>query len=375
MGVAILDSVIFTPEPDLAERMLKLEGSPPENPGKVMRLADVVATDGMSRVQALAEGLLSPLVSRLARVARSDSFELVIQCEHAESSASVLAAWEKLELPEKPRIRSISNDRAPGFADIWFEDEQQVPYAYASYTVDKTPKYRLLLAWHLNDHGPDATAVTSEAAVALLFGSAALLQEKPGIKPQAWLLRQIIADADQTDHSLTLLLRAAQVPPERIRHFWHSRLKGLAQHATLGAVRDTELKVEEHALDRAIGPQAPVARWVLQALAAKMAHFGQGPQLIASPQKNGISLNVVAKAPAPVDVPWKSEYRRNTFPAGEISVCALTWLLVILLAPNKTWSLFETVFTCIVIVVVLLVIAWRLFAIRLFTDAVWREYG
>ncbi|HKT64161.1 MAG TPA: hypothetical protein VJR91_11355 [Burkholderia sp.] len=375
MGVAVLDTVIFTPEPDLAERMLKLEGSPPENPGKVMPLADVVASDSTSRVQALAEKLLTPLVGRLARVAKNDTFEIVIQCEHAESSAAVLAAWEKLELPGKPRIRPISNDHAPGFADIWFEDERRVPYPYASYTVDKTPEYRLLLAWHLNEHEPDAMAVTSEAAVALLFGSASLLQEKPGIKPQAWLLRQIVADADQTDRSLALLLRAAQVPCERIRHFWHSRLKGIAQHATLGAVRDTDLKVEEHALDRAIGPQAPVARWVLQALAAKMAHFGQGPQLIALPHKNGVSLNVVAKAPAPVDVPWKSEYQRNPFPAGEISVCALTWQLVLLLSPNKTWSLFETVFTCVMIVVVLLVVALRLFAMRLLTDAVWREYG
>jgi hypothetical protein len=39
--MAVLDSVILTPEPDLAERMLKLEGSPPENPGKVKNMRSI----------------------------------------------------------------------------------------------------------------------------------------------------------------------------------------------------------------------------------------------------------------------------------------------------------------------------------------------
>ncbi|WP_236001789.1 hypothetical protein [Paraburkholderia elongata] len=117
-------------------------------------------------------------------------------------------------------------------------------------------------------------------------------------------MRQIVADADQVDKSLALLLRAEQVARERIRHFWHSRLNGLSQHATLGAVRETDLKVEEHAVDPAIGPQAPVARWILPALAAKMAHFGQGAQLVALPHEKGVALNLVVKEPTPVDVPW-----------------------------------------------------------------------
>ncbi|HEY2021730.1 hypothetical protein [Paraburkholderia sp.] len=43
--MALLDSVILTPEPDLAERMLALEGTPPENPGKVMALGSIDAAE------------------------------------------------------------------------------------------------------------------------------------------------------------------------------------------------------------------------------------------------------------------------------------------------------------------------------------------
>ncbi|MCW3589234.1 hypothetical protein K6Y78_40260, partial [Burkholderia cenocepacia] len=111
---------------------------------------------------------------------------------------------------------------------------------------------------------------------------------------------------DEVEKALARLLAAEQVPRERIRHFWYSRLKGLALHATLGAVKDTELKVEQHALDSATGPQAPVARWLLQALAAKMAHFGQGAQLVALPRPDGVVLNIVVKDKPAVDVPWKS---------------------------------------------------------------------
>lgn len=375
-GVAVLDSVVLTQVPDLAERMLKLEGDPPDNPGKVMRLDSVDEVEDALRERAMLERLLTPLTVRLARAARGDSFDIVIQCERAESSLQVQAAWEQLQLPGRPRIRWLGNDQDPGFADIWFEDDRHVPYAYGSSAPDRTPKYRLVLAWHLNEAGPDSQPHTSEAAVALLLGSPALMQEKPELKRQAWLLRQIVSDADEVDKALALLLGAEQVPRERIHHFWYSRLKGLAQHATLGAVRDNELKVEEHALDPAMGPQAPVARWVLQALAAKMAHFGQGAQLVALPRANGVALNIVVKDAPAANVPWKAEYEYNIFAWADLLVCMSLWAFVIMVSPDKTWGTFETVFTVAIVVAVLLIFAWRIYlGPRIYTDYVWLKYG
>jgi len=348
-GVAVLDSVMLTPEPDLAERMLKLEGTPPENPGRVMALENIVGTDDQTRLHTLLEALLTPLAGRLAQAAKAGSFEIVMQCEDEELSSEVRAAWGKVGLPGQPVVRCLDNSRDVDFAEDWFKDDRRPAW----YGDDPTPKYQLMLAWHLNDANPDIVPTASEAAVALLLASSALMREQPKLKYQAWLLRQIAGDADQVDKSLARLLKAEQVPNELIHHFWHSRLKGLAQHATLGAVRESGLKVEEHAIDLAIGPQAHVARWVLQALAAKMVQFGQGAQLVASPREQGVALNVVAKEPAGVTVPWKQEYDYNPFFGPEQGAFASLWAIAMLVTP-KGWSTGDTAITCAVAVAMVL---------------------
>ncbi|WP_175751822.1 hypothetical protein [Burkholderia anthina] len=373
-GLAVLDTVILVPEPDLAERLLKLEGSPPENPGRVMRLDSIEAANGASRERVMIEKLLAPLAARLTQAMRSDSFEIVMQCERSESCVDVRAVWAQLQLPGKPRVRWCSNDHAPGFADTWFEGDADVLHA-SSLFPDRAPKFRLVLAWHLNDKEPEVQPDASEAAVALLLGSPELMREKPKLKRQAWLLRQIVADADEVDKALALLLAAEQVPRERIRHFWYSRLHGLARHVTQGAVKDSGLNVAQHALDSAIGPQAPVARWVLQALAAKMAHFGQGAQLVALPRSNGAALNVVVKDTPAADVPWKAEYEYALFPWPELSGCMSLWTFLILMSPNETWSPVEIAFTVGIVIVFVLSFAWRIFwGPRLYTNDVLREY-
>ncbi|WP_051482113.1 hypothetical protein [Paraburkholderia nodosa] len=363
-GVAVLDSVVLAPEPDLAVRMLGLEGKPPENPGKVKALDVGAGEEGTPRLHSVLTQLLTPLLPCLATAMRSDSFEIVMQCDQPELSLDVQQVWKQMELAGVPRVRSLGNNMDVGFADHWFKDYMQSPYAYASYTVDRTPKYRLLLAWHLNEAGQDGEGqdiepAFSEAAVALLLGSPALMREKKDLRQQAWLLRQMTSDADQVDRSLSLLLDAGQVPRERIHHFWHSRLKGIAQHGTMGAVRESGQKLEEHALEQAVGPQAPVARWLLQALAAKMAHFGQGPQLIALPHEQGVALNLAAKEPAPVDVPWKHEYSYRPVFGPALGAIISLWTFAMLVSQNKLWGTFETVVTCGAVFLVIAVFVVR----------------
>jgi len=342
-GLAVLDSVILTPEPDLAERMLKLEGEPPDNPGRVMSLTSIEGRDAVQRERALVETMLAPLAPQLALVAKDQSFEVVIQCDRAEASLDFQAVWEDAGLPGTPHVRWIGNDQDPGFADDWFKDDGRP--TYYRYGIAMRPQHRLLLAWHLNDGNAGDKPGVSEAAVALLFGLPALMETRPQPKVQAWLLRQIVAGADEAGKALTLLLDSEQVQRTRIRHFWFSRLKGLAQHATLGAVRESGLKVEEHALETAIGPQAPVARWVLPALAARMAHFGQGAQLIALPHERGVVLNVVAKEPDRVGVPWKKGYEYGPMVCPGFIFCGASLIAGLLLEP-ASWTPRHTFFTC-----------------------------
>jgi len=377
MGMAVLDSVVLTPEPDLAERMLKLEGSPPDNPGKVMRLDSIEAGPEKSRRCVMLEKLLTPLIPRLAGAMRSESFDIVLQCDDEEPANDIKTVWQLLELPGVPCIRQVGNDTNPGFAAVWFEDETYEPYAYYSSRVYPAPKYRLVLAWHLNDDAAEAPPVASEAAAALLLGTWKLMSEKPDTKRQAWLLRQIESEADRVDTSLELLLRVKQVEPERIHHLWYSRLKGLAQHSTLGAIRDANIKVEEHALDPAIGPQAPVARWLLMALAARMAHFGQGAQLIALPDPKGVVLNLVVREPDTVTLPWPGWYDQmySIIPLAYLTACVSMSFLGFIMSPNKEWGTFETVISCVSVFLVAAGVAVHILMRRVHRDNVWFEYG
>ncbi|KVC58218.1 hypothetical protein [Burkholderia ubonensis] len=327
-GVAVLDSVVLAPEPELGERLLGLDGTPPQNPGKVMAI-DVDETGAESRLHAVLEKLLVPLTSKLARAMKSNSFQLMMQGDRDESSDAVHAVWKKLALPGAPQIIRMQAGTEPKFAEQWF-------------AADRDPSYRLVLAWHLNDN-PDAPKECSEFAVALLLASHQHwwnLRDK--LKPQAWLLRGIETEADQAEEALTLLLKAEQVEPKRIRNFWHSRLKGIAQHATLGAVKESGLEVSTHALDPAIGPQAPASRWLVYALAAKMAHFGQGAQLVALPGEKGVTLNLAARELRGVNAPWKDSYAYSLIPVAEIALVTLGITGVLLLDVHDGWKDFDT---------------------------------
>lgn len=327
-GVAVLDSVVLAPEPDLAERMLALDGTPPENPGRVMALEEL--DGGESRLHVLLEKLLGPLAPKLAGARRSESFQLMMQGGDNNSSDVVNEAWKKLELPGYPHIIRMQPDTRPKFAEKWFP-------------ADADPQYRLVLAWHLNDGGPDASQEFSEFGVALLLGSHQLMWDKcDKLRGQAWLLRGIETEPDLVEDALTQLLKAEQVESKRIRSFWHSRLKGLARHATVGAVRDSDLKVSTHALETAIGPQAPASRWLVYALAARMVHYGQGAQLVALPDGKGVTLNLATKEPCGVGLPWKNSYGYTLLPVAEALFVSLLALGLFLLDPTQGWNGLDT---------------------------------
>jgi hypothetical protein len=359
-GVAVLDSVVLAPEPDLGERMLGLEGTPPQNPGKVMAL-DVDETGAESRLHAVLEKLLVPLAPKLAGAIRSNSFQLMMQGDRDESSDIIHAVWKKLELPGAPRIVRMRPGTEPKFAEKWFP-------------ADSDPSYRLVLAWHLNDN-PDLPKDCSEFAVALLLASDQFMYDQRGkLKSQAWLMREIETEADQVEEALSLLLRAEQAETKRIRNFWHSRLKGLAQHATFGAVKESGLEVSTHALDTSIGPQAPVSRWLLYALAARMAHFGQGAQLVALPVENGVTLSLAVRELRPVNAPWKDGYDYSLVPFAELLFLSLMMFGMSLLDDRPGW---QTTDTGIVIALPFLGVvfgALRYFREQGIAEDFWRAY-
>lgn len=328
-GVGVLESVILAPVPDLAERMLGLEGTPPQNPGKVMALDSPDAEEAETRLHGVLQRLLTPLIPKLVQAEKSCSFLLLMHGDRDESSETIFSVWKKLELPGHPRIVRMSDDTEPKFAEKWF-------------AADDDPSYRLVLAWHLNDN-LEAPHDCSEFAVALLLGSHQFLyNQRDRLRPQAWLLRGIEAEADQVENALSSLLGAEQVDRKRVHQFWHSGLKGLAQHATVGAVRESGLEAATHVLETAVGPQAPASRWLVYALAARMAHFGQGGQLVALPGQKGVTLNFAAKELQATKLPWKASYDYSIVPLAEWIFVTAVLGGVFLLDDSKEWSGFAT---------------------------------
>jgi hypothetical protein len=285
--VAILGRVTLAPEKELAERMLGLEGSAPMNAGKILPLA-IEKSNSASRVQQVLEQLVTPFAPYMQGIVGRHTFSIVVQSEREEDLNDLRALLRKLAPRDFDfvKITRVPQALDMGLIEGWLSD-------------DGVPDFRLVLAYQLHAAGQEPTC--SEAAVALLFASDTVIAGSRGkLKPEAWVFRPIPTTMDTAFDRLKTLLAAQQSPIERIKHLWLSHIPGQGKHATLTAVKDTELKLAVHDLDTAIGVPGPVNALLTQALAAQMVQHGQGTQLVATPYKGGIMLNLIGTSVAPV---------------------------------------------------------------------------
>lgn len=285
--VAILGRVTLAPEKDLAERMLGLEGSAPANAGKILPLLTEKGSSA-SRVQQVLEQLVTPFTPYLSGFVGRHTFSIVVQSEREEDLNDLRALLRRLS----PRdFASVKIARVPNALDMGLVEEWLSSNGMSGVC--------LVLAYQLHATGQEPTC--SEAAVALLFASSTVINDSNGrLKPEAWVFRPIPAAMDTIFDRLKTLLAARQTPNERIKHLWLSNIPGQGKHATETAVKDTELNLEVHDLDTAIGVPGPVNALLVQALAAQMVQHGQGTQLVATPHKGGVMLNLIGTSIAPV---------------------------------------------------------------------------
>jgi hypothetical protein len=286
--IPIIGSVALTPEVELAERLLGLEGSVPMNPGKVMPFATAEVAAGRSRVELILEQLLMPFASYISRFAGTHTFHIVLQSVSEQHLTELRALLRKLELrgADLVTISQAPLGTEPAMIGQWLADKSM-------------PDFCLLLACQLHEAGTEPSC--SEVAVGMLLASADIIARYKGkVKPQARLFRPIFAASDSVFDSLSTLLAAVQTPTERIKHLWFSHLPRQGRHATEAAVKDAGLQLAVHDVDHAIGKPGPANALLLQALAAQMVEHGQGAQLLASPRKTDVMLNLIAAQVAPV---------------------------------------------------------------------------
>ncbi|WP_175836537.1 hypothetical protein [Burkholderia anthina] len=284
--MVIVDSIALTPEHELGERLLGLEGSAPMNPGKILPLPESEGSTGVSRLAVVLEQLVSPFAASLTRHASSQTVDVILQSADKDDLTELRAVWRKLNLPDLVQFGWVPFGAKQADIETWFDKKC-------------TSDFRLLLACQLHADGMEPA--WSEAAVVMLLTSPSVAASLKGaVRPQARLFRPIAMQSDSVVDALETLLASEQTPRRRIRHAWMSDLPSQGRHATLGAIKVVGLELPAHDVDRAIGKPGPVNALLLQALAAQMVAHGQGAQLIASASAQKVRLNLVGTELAPV---------------------------------------------------------------------------
>ncbi|SAL74764.1 hypothetical protein AWB74_04707 [Caballeronia arvi] len=282
----VVDSVAVTPESDLAQRLLGLKGSAPNNANQTKPLPQDEAARGQSRSEQVIERLVTPFAGYLTRFAGSRDFSIVLVSEVEGQLTELRAALKALNIRNMDLVK-VSR----------IEPSKEAALGEVLSKASTVPDFCLMLGWQL--HTEDSEPLWSEAGAALLLASpSSLIRNK--IKPQARMFRSIHAASDAVYDALKTLLAAAPTPIERIKHLWLSGMPAHDRNATLAAVKDVKLDVGIHDVDHAIGKPGPINSLLLQALAAEMVQHGQGAQLIAAPAQQGVALNLVGAQPAPV---------------------------------------------------------------------------
>ena len=281
--VAVLGSMVLTPEKEIAERMLGLEGAAPNNSGKALAL-ELSGAVGTSRLAIVLEQLLTPFVSAIPQLSQRGDFEIVLQTGLETDLTELRRVMRKFSLPDHLNVSWVAAAAVAPMDMLWSAG----PFSGT----------RLILASQLHD-GSDAPTV-SELGVALVLMAPDILDRMPTIRPRAYLYRPIMTEADDVEEALPKLLGAEQVPIKRIRHLWFTRLDKRARHAVATAAKHDALSIAAQDLDRALGEPGHANGWAVQALAVQMVWHGQGAQLIASPCAGGMALNIAGPKPTSV---------------------------------------------------------------------------
>lgn len=346
--VAILESVTLTPEKDLAERMLGLEGSEPRHEGKMLPLFADTETDAQrsgegvvpsgGRLEAVLEKLVTPFVPYMARAAARHTFRIVLQSEDDAGINMLRTLLRRLDVPNADQIGIERAGEAfdAALAHRWLND-------------GKMPDFCLTLGCQLHQEGLELRF--SEAAVGVLFVPEHVISQYKGeLRPQAYLFQPISSATDRAANALRNMLKAQRMPPEYVSHLWLSSLSRQARHAATAASSGAVLMAATHDVDRAIGVPGPASALLTQALAAEMVQHGQGMQLVATSGGDGILLNLIGAqlVPVPAEPPFELRYLRPLRLVAFACMCALVgFLLDVTKAPGAVYVLVPCLFVLV----------------------------
>lgn len=282
-ALPLLDYSSILPVSELALKMQKLEDEAPTGAATPLRIAIEVDSMDDVRVDKVLRQLIEPLKNSLVR--QYSPFKTWLYVKGADDSIgnSFKAVLESLSVP-KDKIGEIK-------------------------ILHECPDYYLINDWIGFNMFENNLIVTVElhsendsnffeSANAFVFTDDRLLESKD---TPLYLLRMMDSTPYYLDEIVNIYLSAQQVVIDKIKRLWFSSLDKQSKFVMSGAIENAKtgiLPYSRYELETVTGKSSEVQRWVVLALAADAAKYGQGHQLFASKSADIIQSGIItAKYP------------------------------------------------------------------------------
>lgn len=283
-SVVVKGSTTLTAEDNLAEKIVGLEGTVPQNKTLMTELKKFEGDFQRSRTELVVARLLEDLRSAIGTLVPGKPLRVIVWTG-ADSALPVIESgirtlWTELGLKRHPVVEGVA-------AISWSLIEQHV-------IARREPL--LIIGAQLHDAGGSLKHY-SESGVALLFDMPA--SEKHGTAPIVRLFRGMPTSIDSIAEDIEQLGHVGPIPLGRLRTAWNGGLGKAEGHALSRAIGDSGLILNGGAngivnVSECIGPAGPISPWLSLGLAAELIQYGQGSQLLAVPTDDGIELAVAS---------------------------------------------------------------------------------
>ncbi|MRS90077.1 hypothetical protein GJV04_08505 [Enterobacteriaceae bacterium RIT714] len=319
----LLNYSSITPVPDLALKMQKLEGEAPISPNTPLIIKTSSDSVDESRLQKVMAQLLEPLKDSLVRGYYPFNTWLYVKGADESVCSELRNLFEILGL-DKSRTGEIHfMDKCPdyGLINKWIDEG--------------TWQNRLLVVIELHD---EEHKDFFENASAFIFTADELLKNDDA---PLYVLRTMDSNLYHLDKSGSAYLSAQQVQNEKIKRFWSSSLDKQAKFILFSEIDNAKTGVmadSRYELELVTGQSTDVQQWLILALAADAAKYGQGHQLIASSdsQKTHMGL-VTTKYPGRWGEPYMFDPALYTLFTVGFLICPAAILLLTVI-PEKAFS-------------------------------------
>lgn len=278
-ALPLLDYSSILPVPELALKIQKLEGEAPAGSATPLRIDIEVDSMDDTRVDKVLRQLIEPLKYSLVRDYRPFNTWLYVKGADDTIGSSFKAVLASLSIP---------NDKV-GKINILHECPD---YFLINDWVDlNISENNLVIAVEL--HGENNFDFF-ESANSFIFTNTQLLKDKD---TPLYLLRMMDSTPYYLDEIVSTYLSAQQVDVSKIKKLWFNSLDKQSKFVLFSGIENAKTSIladSRYELEAVTGQSTEVQRWVVLALAADAAKYGQGHQLFASTSANAIQSGIIA---------------------------------------------------------------------------------